>query len=204
MAKNQNLSLNPTKISGMCGRLMCCLRFENEQYKEFNERAPRLNSFVKTPDGDAKVVEVDALREVISLKIEEEKPRKIKLSDFKGTSSAEEGFEVEDEIWQSALPGLGEINKSLTNVTIDTSGFTDNDHMQRSNTVKLSKSATARKSEEQKSRKKSSRHITAKRPGGNSSATKNLRRDEVKIERDPNKGKKLKRRRTTKINTQAK
>ena len=54
MAKEQNLSLNPQKISGVCGRLMCCLRYEYEVYKEVNSRAPKLNSKVEVEGmGDA-------------------------------------------------------------------------------------------------------------------------------------------------------
>ncbi len=59
MAKLQNLSLNPTKISGTCGRLMCCLNFENATYKELRKGMPNDNERVQTPDGLAKVIKVD-------------------------------------------------------------------------------------------------------------------------------------------------
>lgn len=59
MAKQQNLSLNPTKISGTCGRLMCCLNFEDKTYKELRKGMPRDNERVETPEGLAKVVSVD-------------------------------------------------------------------------------------------------------------------------------------------------
>ncbi len=59
MAKQQNLSLNPTKISGTCGRLMCCLNFENATYKELRKGMPNDNERVQTPDGLAKVIKVD-------------------------------------------------------------------------------------------------------------------------------------------------
>ena len=59
MAKQQNLSLNPTKISGTCGRLMCCLNYENQIYKELRKGMPNDNERVETPDGLAKVVNVD-------------------------------------------------------------------------------------------------------------------------------------------------
>ena len=59
MAKQQNLSLNPTKISGTCGRLMCCLNFEDKTYKELRKGMPRDNERVQTPGGLAKVVNVD-------------------------------------------------------------------------------------------------------------------------------------------------
>ncbi|MDR1775287.1 MAG: stage 0 sporulation family protein [Actinomycetes bacterium] len=67
MAKDQGLPLNPTKISGLCGRLMCCLRYEVEAYKDFNRRAPRKGLAVDTPRGEGKVIELDALREQVTL-----------------------------------------------------------------------------------------------------------------------------------------
>ena len=56
MAKDQNLSLNPTKISGLCGRLMCCLTFENETYHALREKLPKIGEFVRTSRGDGKVI----------------------------------------------------------------------------------------------------------------------------------------------------
>ena len=59
MAKQQNLSLNPSKISGSCGRLMCCLNFEDKTYKELRKGMPKDNERIETPEGLAKVVKVD-------------------------------------------------------------------------------------------------------------------------------------------------
>ncbi len=56
MAKNQNLSLNPSNISGLCGKLLCCIRYENETYHEFKTKMPKMNSQVKTPEGMCKVI----------------------------------------------------------------------------------------------------------------------------------------------------
>lgn len=61
MAKNQGLALNPSKISGVCGRLMCCLEYEHNNYKEMIKELPRLNSHIQTPDGPGKVVKVEIL-----------------------------------------------------------------------------------------------------------------------------------------------
>lgn len=66
MAKQQNLSLNPTKISGTCGRLMCCLNFEDKTYKELRKGMPNDNERVDTPDGLAKVVNVDYFNGLIN------------------------------------------------------------------------------------------------------------------------------------------
>jgi cell fate regulator YaaT (PSP1 superfamily) len=63
MAKTQNISLNPTKISGACGRLMCCLKYEQDAYEDLIRNAPRLDSLVKTPDGVGVVNQVNLLRE---------------------------------------------------------------------------------------------------------------------------------------------
>ena len=72
MAKEQGLSLNPTKISGVCGRLMCCLKHEQEVYEEKLSRLPSVGSIVKTPEGKGTVEDVEVLREIIKVKIEKD------------------------------------------------------------------------------------------------------------------------------------
>lgn len=70
MAKNQNLSLSPTKISGLCGRLMCCLEYENAHYAETNKRMPKMNSAVKTKDGrEGTVAGLNQIKETVKIKI---------------------------------------------------------------------------------------------------------------------------------------
>ena len=71
MAKTQNLSLNPTKISGTCGRLMCCLKYEQEAYEDLIKRSPKEESFVDTPEGRGTVVELDLLRQRVKVRMEE-------------------------------------------------------------------------------------------------------------------------------------
>ena len=70
MAKTQNLSLNPTKISGTCGRLMCCLKYEQNAYEDAQKRMPRQESFVQTPDGPGNVKSVDLLRETVKVSLD--------------------------------------------------------------------------------------------------------------------------------------
>ena len=70
MAKTQNLSLNPTKISGTCGRLMCCLKYEQEAYEDLIKTAPKSDSFVDTPDGRGTVVDVNLLRQSVKVRME--------------------------------------------------------------------------------------------------------------------------------------
>ena len=71
MAKTQNLSLNPTKISGTCGRLMCCLKYEQEAYEDLLRRSPKQDSFVDTPEGRGTVTEVDLLRQRVKVRMED-------------------------------------------------------------------------------------------------------------------------------------
>ena len=71
MAKTQNLSLNPTKISGTCGRLMCCLKYEQDAYEDLIRNSPKAESFVDTPDGRGTVVELDLLRQRVKVRFED-------------------------------------------------------------------------------------------------------------------------------------
>lgn len=82
MAKTQNLSLNPTKISGTCGRLMCCLKYEQAAYEDAVKRCPKQESFVETPDGVGTVTNVNLLRELVKVSIEDSNdPPKIYSAD---------------------------------------------------------------------------------------------------------------------------
>ena len=69
MAKEQNLSLNPTKISGACGRLMCCLKYEEDHYEATRKRMPRVGREVITPDGNGTVVDLNILKETVRVRI---------------------------------------------------------------------------------------------------------------------------------------
>ena len=71
MAKTQNLSLNPTKISGTCGRLMCCLKYEQEAYEDLLKTSPKNESFVDTVDGRGTVVDVNLLRQTVRVRMED-------------------------------------------------------------------------------------------------------------------------------------
>ena len=72
MAKTQNLSLNPTKISGTCGRLMCCLKYEQDAYEDLLRNTPKEESFVGTPEGRGTVVEINLLRQQVKVRMEDE------------------------------------------------------------------------------------------------------------------------------------
>jgi len=71
MAKEQDLPLNPLKISGLCGRLMCCLRYEYDAYKDYKSRAPKKGAMIETPLGEGKVVDLNTPREMVTVRIPE-------------------------------------------------------------------------------------------------------------------------------------
>ena len=70
MAKEQNLSLNPTKISGNCGRLMCCLKYEQAAYENLGKTMPRNGAYVSTPDGNGNVVNVNLIEQLADVRLE--------------------------------------------------------------------------------------------------------------------------------------
>src|SRR3712207_5237272 len=72
MAKEQNLSLNPTKISGICGRLMCCLNYEQETYEDIKKQLPKVDSVVDTPYGKGTVISNSVVNESVKIKIKDE------------------------------------------------------------------------------------------------------------------------------------
>jgi len=69
MAKEQDVPLNPSKISGVCGRLLCCLAFEHEQYRELRGKLPKIGQMLSTPAGEAKLVAVHVLKQTVSLRM---------------------------------------------------------------------------------------------------------------------------------------
>ena len=90
MAKTQNLSLNPTKISGTCGRLMCCLKYEQEAYEDAVKRCPKQESFVECPDGVGNVTAVNLLREQVKVRLEDstEQPKTYRTTEIRVVRNA--------------------------------------------------------------------------------------------------------------------
>lgn len=72
MAKEQNMSLNPTKISGNCGRLMCCLKYEQEVYEDKLKHLPKIGAIVKTEDGEGVVDSIETLKEIVKVKLKDD------------------------------------------------------------------------------------------------------------------------------------
>lgn len=88
MAKNQNLSLNPQKISGTCGKLLCCIKYENEVYKELRVNLPDINDIVTLESGDGKVLSVDVLKREVKVKMfEDEKFVTASINEIKAIKS---------------------------------------------------------------------------------------------------------------------
>ena len=83
MAKEQNISLNPSKISGNCGRLMCCLKYEQEAYEEKLKKLPNIGAIVKTPEGQGEVDGVETLKEIVKVKIKDGEIYKFKRFETK-------------------------------------------------------------------------------------------------------------------------
>jgi cell fate regulator YaaT (PSP1 superfamily) len=93
MAKEQDLPLNSTKISGACGRLMCCLRYEFEAYRDFKGRAPKKNAVIETPLGKAKIIEYDTPKEQLCLRLENGKQVRVPLSGMIASDAAKKKSE---------------------------------------------------------------------------------------------------------------
>lgn len=100
MAKEQSLSLNPTKISGICGRLMCCLKYEQEAYEDLIRRIPKVNALVQTPEGTGTVVYVSLLEEKVKVKLDNDNEPDLKeyhASEIKLIKDVEKEPEDQDE-----------------------------------------------------------------------------------------------------------
>ena len=99
MAKTQNLSLNPTKISGTCGRLMCCLKYEQDAYEDAVKRCPKQESFVECPDGVGNVAAVNLLKEQVKVRLEDstEQPQTYRIDEIRVVRSGK-GKRPEDYV----------------------------------------------------------------------------------------------------------
>ena len=111
MAKTQNLSLNPTKISGTCGRLMCCLKYEQNAYEDAQKRMPKNESFVQTPDGPGNVKSVDLLQEKVQVALDSAAPSEplktyhnCEICVLRNGKGSREGIEIPDERPERYVP----------------------------------------------------------------------------------------------------
>ena len=95
MAKEQNLSLNPSKISGVCGRLMCCLKYEQDQYESIRKKMPRIGRTVTTPEGRGTVTDLNMIKETVSVRMEGDDSSEIKTFTLEELLSAAEKASAE-------------------------------------------------------------------------------------------------------------
>ncbi len=115
MAKEQNISLNPSKISGNCGRLMCCLKYESEVYEEKLKKLPHVGAIVQTEDGEGEVDTIETLKEVVRVKIKDGEGyfyKKYLAKDVKIIKDAtEEKVDEEELLNKKELEELEELEK---------------------------------------------------------------------------------------------
>ncbi len=111
MAKEQNLSLTPSKISGACGRLMCCLKYEQEVYEEKLSRLPKPGAIVKTEEGEGVIDSVETLKEVVRVKFEEKDNVKYKKFPAKDIVVIKDAKEEEEEIEDKELKELEKLEE---------------------------------------------------------------------------------------------
>ncbi len=90
MAKSQKATLDPAKISGRCGRLMCCLRFEEKTYRDLRSKTPKKGSLVMTPEGQAKVVDQDLLQQRVKVVLGDGREQTFAVSELESTGDQEE------------------------------------------------------------------------------------------------------------------
>lgn len=86
MAKEQGMSLNPVKISGTCGRLMCCLKYEQEAYSDLLKKTPKIGAYVSTPDGKGTVVDQNLIKGILNIQLQknpDSPPKSYKVNDVK-------------------------------------------------------------------------------------------------------------------------
>ncbi|HET8522311.1 MAG TPA: regulatory iron-sulfur-containing complex subunit RicT [Thermomicrobiales bacterium] len=89
MAKTQDLPLNPSKVSGVCGRLLCCLSYENDQYKQMKAIMPRLGQSIDTPNGPGQVISLQILKELVTVRLDEDRTEHVFSSVDLGFRQAE-------------------------------------------------------------------------------------------------------------------
>jgi len=111
MAKEQNISLNPSKISGNCGRLMCCLKYEECVYEEKMKRLPKVGAIVKTEDGTGEVVSVETLKERIRVKFKDNDDTFFKKYDAKDVTVIKDAQQEDSSIKPEDLENASDLKE---------------------------------------------------------------------------------------------
>lgn len=113
MAKEQNLSLNASKITGCCGRLMCCLKYEQNVYEDKMKKLPKLGAIVSTEDGEGTVEGIEVLNEILKVKLKDDEDnfyfKKYNASDVKVIKEGKK--EVEQDVSEEDLKELENLEK---------------------------------------------------------------------------------------------
>lgn len=139
MAKDQDLSLNPQKISGVCGRLMCCLRYEADTYKEFKGCCPKLNSMVSTPEGDAKVIEINVPRETVTI-MSGDKRVKVPVADMTVDKKTGKPNAVPADVYDACVnadaPGVAAMESLVSPIFTGNDKLADKPVARRSRSIK--------------------------------------------------------------------
>ena len=162
MAKEQDLPLNSAKISGVCGRLMCCLRYEFDAYKDFKSRAPKKKTLIDTPLGKARIMEYNTPREQLVLRLESGKVFRVNLSDMTCTDgckkkAAEQGCSCRpDCVTRDVLERIESPEMKLALMELDRQNGVDvGDGLDKSDRIVTSGPTRSRKGREDAARRAS-------------------------------------------------
>ncbi len=166
MAKEQDLSLNPQKISGICGRLMCCLRYEYDAYKDFKSRAPKVGAKIETPQGAGKVILLDVPKEMITIQVDDDKKVSVPLCDMTiSNSESTRPDTVDADAWERATNKEG--MAVLGDVNFLTSQFTSTDKLSEAKAIHRETPAKKEKRERRDKQTASSNSAQASNGRGN-------------------------------------
>lgn len=181
MAKDQDLSLNPQKISGLCGRLMCCLRYESDTYKEFKCHCPKQGSMVKVPGGEAKVVEINVPRETVTLQVEDKRVR-VPVAEMGVDKKSGKPNSVSADVLEAAINAANP-NMQVAEI-VDRSIFTGTDKLAEAPVARHNESSrkSSHKAEADEEQGRSSRRRRRSR-GASSQATVEEKRDSQRKQR---------------------
>ncbi|MBQ3338635.1 MAG: hypothetical protein IJG82_03400, partial [Atopobiaceae bacterium] len=185
MAKEQDLPLNSTKISGACGRLMCCLRYEFEAYRDFKSRAPKRNAVIETPLGMGKIIEYDTPKEQIALRLENGKVVRVALADMVASEAAVKKSEDlgcpcrPDTVTRAALEKLQSPDVQMALAELDRkNGIVPEDEVFDSSDIfveakprRRSRAATAEDAEVEEAAAPAPKHAKAAKPGSKGEKT---------------------------------
>lgn len=169
MAKTQDLPLNPQKVSGVCGRLLCCLSYENDQYRQMKAIMPRLGQPIQTPSGPGVVVSMQILRETVTVRLEDEARDEVFDAAMLGFGSPRDPEPAVDELAATKFEAVPGPNTSAASATapVQVSEFPESDD------VLIDESADSDAPVEQRDRASKSRSRRRRRRGNRGNNSQN-------------------------------